>query len=729
MHHRKGLTCLAFTILILITANIIFVFEIENCTATGNTIWVDDSYFYPEESDGSMEKPYISIQAGINAAEEGDTVFVRKGSYSGFTVDKGLTIKGEGISNTFIHGAAKDNYLIELTANNCSLENFKIWDTTPTTHRKAVIHVASSASHVKIVGVLINLSRNGYGVKVEGNNAILEGNKINNTKGIYLTNSDVNTIFDNIIYNCKGNYIIYITNSNYNHIEQNSLNDSNYGIFSRESSNNKFINNTIFDNTHKCIEIISGSEEIIKNNTIYDSIRGIDISSSDFKIISNTIYNNDIGINIKGDNGLIQNNTIKKTSIYGINAEAGSSGNTFFDNNFTNKNSGYYAKESGNNRWYNEELQSGNYWEDFLGPNPNNESTLESLEDSVFYYTKGGVLDKYPTGRYQKIPVISDPSPAHLESGVDLQPTLSVHVVDSEEKNMDVYFYYMKNNQSYFIDSVKNVYSDSDASIPFYSTIQGRNAVYSYLGTGFNFICNWYVIVKDEYSQARAPKAENDSYIFTTIDTPLDNEAPIAIAEAEGNNQEYEVNNSIPFYSIKSYDPDGNITFFRWTFGDGESIVNVENPTHTYSKSKSYEVTLTIIDNNGSSDTDTIHITTVEEKPNSKPLALISAPSEGKTGEQITFTSNSMDPDGDTLSFLWSVEKKNFTGATLKYTFNEPGTYPLTLFAVDEEGAFNATTRNIKITLTEEETPGFEFITFFITLLIIVVLFRKKYKK
>jgi len=719
IHNRNALASLAFTTILLLLFSMTSIFLTDYSKAAGSIVYVDESYLLPHMSDGSIGRPFTNIQSAIDSAEEGDTVFVYKGTYSGFEIDKNITVKGESITNTFISGRSKTSYLIDLTGSYASIESFKIWDITPTTHRKAVLHVSSSASHVSIIGILINQSVNGYGIEIEGNNTLLEDNKICNTRGVNLIDAGVSTIFDNFIYKCGDNPAVRLANSDNNHIEKNTLNDSKYGIYIINSENNKIVNNTIFNNSYAGVKIEDGLNDSVENNTIYDNIKGVDVSSLNCKVISNNIYSSDICLNIGSDSGLVKENIITKSSVYGINTEKSSNDNIIFDNTFKNKNSGLYANEEGSNNWYNIDLDQGNYWDDFLGPDPDNESTLDSLDSSVFYYRTGGVLDKYPKGKYQKRPVISNPNPSHLESGVDLQPALSVKVTDPDKGTMDVSFFYRKDNESHFIQSVENVRSGDRASIPFFSLEENKNAVYSYIGAGYDYICEWYVEVTDQYS-----KTSSSKYLYSTVTSPLDNEKPIA--DVGGPYQEYEINNEISFDGSDSYDPDGDIAFYRWTFGDGTSVVNVKKTSHQYSEENIYEVTLTIIDDNGSSDTDTTYVSVLSEKPNSPPVPIISSSLKSNVGEQVVFTSSSTDSDGDSLSCVWEIEGAIYSGSTVTYVFNETGNYIVMLTVSDEE-INTSSLYSIEINEKVEETSGFELILLIISILTIVII--AKYKK
>jgi hypothetical protein len=68
-----------------------------------------------------------------------------------------------------------------------------------------------------------------------------------------------------------------------------------------------------------------------------------------------------------------------------------------------------------------------------------------------------------------------------------------------------------------------------------------------------------------------------------------------------------QVNDTITFDASGSSDTDGTIVSYLWDFGDGETSTS-QNPTHAYNQEGSYNVTLTITDNDGLTDTATATI-------------------------------------------------------------------------------------------------------------------------
>ncbi|GAG05822.1 unnamed protein product, partial [marine sediment metagenome] len=70
---------------------------------------------------------------------------------------------------------------------------------------------------------------------------------------------------------------------------------------------------------------------------------------------------------------------------------------------------------------------------------------------------------------------------------------------------------------------------------------------------------------------------------------------------------------SLTFDGTDSYDLDGTIVSYEWDFGDGESDTG-STPSHTYHSTGTYDVNLTVTDNDGLTDSDQ---TTVTVKPKS----------------------------------------------------------------------------------------------------------------
>lgn len=82
------------------------------------------------------------------------------------------------------------------------------------------------------------------------------------------------------------------------------------------------------------------------------------------------------------------------------------------------------------------------------------------------------------------------------------------------------------------------------------------------------------------------------------------------IAKASANPPLANVGEKISFSTLGSTDPDGNITSYKWDFGDGNIAFGM-TVSHTYPAKGTYTVTLTVTDNEGLSDTAEVDVTVV----------------------------------------------------------------------------------------------------------------------
>jgi len=71
---------------------------------------------------------------------------------------------------------------------------------------------------------------------------------------------------------------------------------------------------------------------------------------------------------------------------------------------------------------------------------------------------------------------------------------------------------------------------------------------------------------------------------------------------------------SVSFNASGSYDSDGSITLYTWSFGDDRNGSGV-TASHTYNSAGTYAAQLTVTDNDGSTDTVSRSITVIEPAP------------------------------------------------------------------------------------------------------------------
>jgi hypothetical protein len=179
------------------------------------------------------------------------------------------------------------------------------------------------------------------------------------------------------------------------------------------------------------------------------------------------------------------------------------------------------------------------------------------------------------------------------------------------------------------------------------------------------------------------------------------NQAPKADASAGEPYQGY-VNQPITFDGSKSSDPDGHITTWYWTFGDGKNGTG-EVTTHTYAQIGSYPVVLKVTDNKSATDTDdTTAVVTVANNPPTMPTLTGGPGVSGNKSVSYDFQAMSTDADNDTIKYIFSwgdgqtITTDFFASgiaATQSHTWSAAGRYVISVKASDNKTE-SATTSN-----------------------------------
>lgn len=234
-----------------ITRNIMIIIIIVLFTVTGvvpMTIGFESSFNSTIYVDSNGEADYETIQEAIDAANEGDTIFVYSGTYiENVLIDKTIDLIGEDKNTTIIDGNQRED-TIKITEKEASVNGFTI---------------KNSDSREGNAGVAIRSD----GIMIK-NNVIMN----NRRNGISLFSASNCTITLNIIDNNRHDGIHLLDGSNYNEISDNLIiNHTRHpyycrGIHMEYSSNNNLINNILYDNAGYDINLIATTELIIRNN-------------------------------------------------------------------------------------------------------------------------------------------------------------------------------------------------------------------------------------------------------------------------------------------------------------------------------------------------------------------------------------------------------------------------------------------------------------------------------
>ncbi len=165
------------------------------------------------------------------------------------------------------------------------------------------------------------------------------------------------------------------------------------------------------------------------------------------------------------------------------------------------------------------------------------------------------------------------------------------------------------------------------------------------------------------------------------------NNAPTA---APGPNMTTRVYAPLTFDGSASTDPDGDVLFYSWDFGDGENATGVR-VSHTYIRAGTYTVTLNVSDGGpGSWSVASLDVVVSDDAP----IAVISIdtlPNNGtyQKGEPVVFNgTRSLDENAELLQFDWNFGDgtEHGEGAVVEHVYTEGGRYDVVLTVTDTGG-------------------------------------------
>jgi PKD repeat protein len=143
-----------------------------------------------------------------------------------------------------------------------------------------------------------------------------------------------------------------------------------------------------------------------------------------------------------------------------------------------------------------------------------------------------------------------------------------------------------------------------------------------------------------------------------------------------------------------SSDPDGSVDTYTWIFGDG-SVAYGSRVSHVYSDDGIYMVVLTVTDNDGGTDSNSIFV----QVENRQPLPAIVAPSETSTLVEVDLNAEgTLDPDGLVSGYYWDFgDGAGANGWNVTHVYTTAGTYPIRLTVMDDDGRTATTNVTIEV--------------------------------
>ena len=202
---------------------------------------------------------FISIQDAINASNNGNIIFVRKGTYyEVLNINKSINLIGEDKNTTIITTKYSDNInqLISIKTNNSSIQNFTL----------------NNGSIPFLDGIILTRS---------SKNTIKNNNIIGFDHGIYvLISSEKNTNSENFVSNNR--YGIRIKGGDYNNINKNNIKTNNRGVYCCCGAEyNEIHFNNFFEN-YEYNGIETASLRNYWDNNYWDDYNGTDADSDGY---------------------------------------------------------------------------------------------------------------------------------------------------------------------------------------------------------------------------------------------------------------------------------------------------------------------------------------------------------------------------------------------------------------------------------------------------------------
>lgn len=213
---------------------------------------------------------YVSIQEAIDNAADGDTIFVKEGTYhENVVVNKSLSLVGENVDTTIIDGNPPEGYRIpiKIQCDNVSVSGFKL----------LYGYAGITVGEVKFCSI--------------------SGNRIaGNQHGILLVGTSFSNVTENYFEQIRLSNAIQLSYSNYNLVAGNYIDNCTEGIqVWQYSTNNTVTENTITDCDDVAIRLQYADNNTIARNEVSNSGLGTSIYVAN----NNTITKNNYISNIE----------------------------------------------------------------------------------------------------------------------------------------------------------------------------------------------------------------------------------------------------------------------------------------------------------------------------------------------------------------------------------------------------------------------------------------------
>lgn len=200
----------------------------------------------------------------------------------------------------------------------------------------------------------------------------------------------------------------------------------------------------------------------------------------------------------------------------------------------------------------------------------------------------------------------------------------------------------------------------------------------------------------------KAEASDGDNIAACSVDVQVNKRRLPPTIRCEPSTTTVSAGGSTTLRAIAS-DPNGDPLSYSWTV-DGQAVPN-DNATFEFGSAGrspgSHTVHVTVNDIDNMSASCDIRVT-VEERPNNNPTCSLSlSQTQVFAGESVTATLRANDPDGDRLTYSWSVDNRSLpnsgTTASINTSGMAGGSHTVTATARDERGATCTDSANFSV--------------------------------
>ncbi|SES99864.1 parallel beta-helix repeat (two copies) [Methanococcoides vulcani] len=272
--------------------------------------------------------PGDSIQDAVYGANNGDTIIVHPGVYTeNVDVNKELTIKSS--SHAVVVADATDVDVFKVTADNVNISGFYVIGATTAngiflngvegcivtnnilSNNWQGIYLygpyLDRSSNNNLTGNIVSDNRYGIFLSSSYNNNLTSNTVSNNVNdGIYVEDSYNNNLTSNTVSNNTGHGIV-LYYGGYNNLTSNTVSGNYWGILLEDSSNNNLTSNTVSNNIYYGIRLLEAStiDNLIYNN-YFNNTKNVEIFTSEINIWNSTemlayTYNGSNYVNYTGN--------------------------------------------------------------------------------------------------------------------------------------------------------------------------------------------------------------------------------------------------------------------------------------------------------------------------------------------------------------------------------------------------------------------------------------------